>query len=117
MGERSTSSDPTGFAHRYDDSRHANRSPDHDNFTAGASVSHSEQGEPSMAMQSRTEASALGISEAPLDGAVHRHGAAPGFRHFLGNPNASQRFKVYGIDPLNAPEHLPKIRELMNRLS
>ena len=29
----------------------------------------------------------------------------------------SQRFKAYGLDPLDAPEHLPKVRGLMNRLS
>ncbi|WP_407176271.1 peroxidase family protein [Bradyrhizobium sp. STM 3562] len=43
--------------------------------------------------------------------------AAPGFRHFLGNPQPSQRFRVFGIDPLNSPEHLPRVRALMNRLS
>jgi hypothetical protein len=42
---------------------------------------------------------------------------SPGFRHFLFTPDASQRFKAYGIDPLDAPEHLPKARGLMNRLS
>jgi hypothetical protein len=40
-----------------------------------------------------------------------------GFRHFLGTPNASQRFKAYGVDPLDVPEHLPKVRGLMDRLS
>ncbi|MEA2884640.1 MAG: hypothetical protein QOH32_3896 [Bradyrhizobium sp.] len=42
---------------------------------------------------------------------------APGFRHFLGTPRASQRFKAYGIDPLSAPTHVPAVRALMNRLS
>ena len=71
-----------------------------------------------MAMQKRTEASALAHSEtATIDGAVRRDVPPPGFRHFLDTPNASQRFKVFGIDPLEAPEHLPKIRGLMNRLS
>jgi hypothetical protein len=42
---------------------------------------------------------------------------APGFRHFLGTPHPSQRFRVYGIDPLAAPEKLPEVRGLMNRLS
>jgi hypothetical protein len=47
----------------------------------------------------------------------HRRGAPSGFRHFLGMPNASQRFKAYGLDPLDAPQHLPRVRGLMNRLS
>ena len=42
---------------------------------------------------------------------------SPGFRHFLGPPKPSQRFKAYGIDPLHAPEQSEKIRELMHRLS
>src|SRR6266404_4833384 len=71
-----------------------------------------------MAMQKRTEASAFAISEtAPIHGAVRREGPPPGFRHFLGTPKVSQRFRVFGIDPLEEPEHLPKVRDLMNRLS
>jgi hypothetical protein len=67
-------------------------------------------------VQTGTGASALGISEpAPID--VHREGTPSGFRHFLGTPKASQRFKAYGIDPLTTPAHLPKVRGLMNRLS
>jgi hypothetical protein len=46
-----------------------------------------------------------------------RAGAAPGFRHFLGTPHASQRFRAFGIDPLDSPAHLPKLRGLMHRLS
>ena len=42
---------------------------------------------------------------------------APGFRHFLGTPRISQRYKAYGIDPLSAPAHVPAVRALMNRLS
>jgi hypothetical protein len=42
---------------------------------------------------------------------------APGFRHFLGSPQQSQRFRVFGIDPLESPAHLTEIRALMNRLS
>ena len=69
-------------------------------------------------MQARTEASALGISEpAPVDAPIHGDGTPSGFRHFLGTPQASQRFKAYGIDPLTSPAHLPKVRGLMNRLS
>ncbi len=71
-----------------------------------------------MAVRRRTEASALGISEAaPLYGPAHGFRTPPGFRHFLGTPHASQRFRAYGIDPLDAPEQLPKIRTLMDRLS
>jgi hypothetical protein len=71
-----------------------------------------------MAVQMGIAASVPGISEiAPADGVDPRHEAPPGFRHFLGTPNASQRFRAYGIDPLDAPEHLPKVRALMNRLS
>jgi hypothetical protein len=71
-----------------------------------------------MAVQRATEASALGIPDtAPIGARVPRHGTSPGFRHFLFAPDASQRFKAYGIDPLDAPEHLPKVRGLMNRLS
>jgi hypothetical protein len=64
------------------------------------------------------EARALGISKtAPVGGSADRYRTPPGFRHFLGTPHASQRFRAYGIDPLGAPEQLPKIRALMNRLS
>jgi hypothetical protein len=71
-----------------------------------------------MAVQKRSEAFASMTSEtAPIHGAVRRDGPPPGFRHFLGTPKASQRFRVFGIDPLEAPEHLPKVRGLMNRLS
>jgi hypothetical protein len=62
------------------------------------------------------EASALAISETTPD-PVHRDRTPSGFRHFLGTPRASQRFKAYGIDPLTTPAHLPKVRGLMNRLS
>jgi hypothetical protein len=49
--------------------------------------------------------------------AAKANAMAPGFRHFLGTPHPSQRFRVYGIDPLAAPEELPRVRGLMNRLS
>ena len=50
--------------------------------------------------------------------ADHVHdGAAPGFRHFLGTPGASQRFRAFGIDPLESPAHVANIRGLMHRLS
>ena len=74
-------------------------------------------------MQKGTEAFALPTLEiAPLEIAPaglldEQHETSPGFRHFLGTPKPSQRFKAYGIDPLEAPEHSEKIRGLMNRLS
>jgi hypothetical protein len=69
-------------------------------------------------VQKGTEAFALPILEtAATDGSVRRQETPPGFRHFLATPGPSQRFKAYGIDPLNAPEHLQRIRGLMNRLS
>ena len=43
--------------------------------------------------------------------------AAPGFRHFLGTPLPSQRFRIYGIDPLASPSAQPELRKLMKRLS
>ena len=46
-----------------------------------------------------------------------RERAAPGFRHFLGTPRASQRFRAFGIDPLQTPGHVQNIRGLMHRLS
>src|SRR5665213_3863125 len=71
-----------------------------------------------MAVRNATEASALRISKMapPIDGLADRCGT-PGFRHFLGSPRPSQRFRAYGVDPLDAPEQLPRIRALMNRLS
>jgi hypothetical protein len=71
-----------------------------------------------MSAQKGIEASALRVSETTAaDGLVPTPGTPPGFRHFLGSPDPSQRFTVYGIDPLAAPAHLPKVRGLMNRLS
>jgi hypothetical protein len=69
-----------------------------------------------MAAQKGVQASLLTL-EAAADTAAGDSAAAPGFRHFLGTPRPSQRFKVYGIDPLCAPAHLPRVRALMNRLS
>jgi len=43
--------------------------------------------------------------------------SAAGFRHFLGSPLPSQRFRVFGVDPLQSPARLGEIRALMNRLS
>src|ERR1700731_2515016 len=75
-------------------------------------------GEVSMAAQKGMEASALVISEtASVEVPASGRGTPPGFRHFLGMPLPSQRFTIYGIDPLVAPGHLPMVRGLMNRLS
>jgi hypothetical protein len=69
-------------------------------------------------VQKRTEAFALPISQtAPMDAAAGCPAMPSGFRHFLGTPKPSQRFKAYGVDPLEAPEQSEKIRGLMNRLS
>lgn len=48
---------------------------------------------------------------------VVRGDAAPGFRHFLGTPRASQRFRAFGVDPVEFPSHVQNIRGLMHRLS
>jgi hypothetical protein len=71
-----------------------------------------------MAAQTMIEASAIETPDvAPIDDSLHLQRTPPGFRHFLGAPRASQRFKAYGIDPLVVPEHSQNIRGLMNRLS
>src|SRR3979411_393708 len=69
-----------------------------------------------MAAQKGAQASLVTL-EAAADAAARDAATAPGFRHFLGTPRPSQRFKAYGIDPLCAPAHLPRVRALMNRLS
>src|ERR1700758_4279320 len=46
-----------------------------------------------------------------------RLATAAGFRHFLGTHLPSQRFRVFGGDPLQSPSHVSDIRALMNRLS
>ena len=53
----------------------------------------------------------------PAHGTAVQGGSAPGFRHFLGTPGASQRFRAFGVDPLQTPAHLQNIRGLMHRLS
>src|ERR1700733_4596579 len=71
-----------------------------------------------MAVHEGIEASALRISETTAaDDLVPTSGTPRGFRHFLGSPRPSQRFTVYGIDPVATPAHLPRVRGLMNRLS
>ena len=59
-----------------------------------------------MAAQKGAQASLVTL-EAVVDVSVRDNTTAPGFRHFLGTPRPSQRFKVDGIDPLCAPAHLP----------
>jgi hypothetical protein len=68
-----------------------------------------------MVVQKGREAFAFVASESTADASASR--TAPGFRHFLGTPRPSQRFKAYGIDPLDVPAQMPKVRALMNRLS
>src|SRR3984957_7466023 len=69
-----------------------------------------------MAVQG-AEAFPLTTSEVDArDNSAHA-AATPGFRHFLRSPNPSQRFRAFGFDPLDSPEHLPKLRGLMHRLS
>ena len=69
-------------------------------------------------MRKGTEALVLPISQTTAIDAAADHRQMPtGFRHFLGTPKPSQRYKAYGVDPLDAPEHGEKVRGLMSRLS
>lgn len=71
-----------------------------------------------MAVQKAAKSSSFGISQtAVMGGPLQARPTPAGFRHFLGTPEPSQRFKVFGLDPLDAPEHSPGVRGLMNRLS
>ncbi len=71
-----------------------------------------------MPVQKAAESSSFGISQtAVMGGPLQARPTPAGFRHFLGTPEPSQRFKVFGLDPLDAPEHSPGVRGLMNRLS
>src|SRR5690242_4106075 len=63
------------------------------------------------------DAISLTAPEIEPHGGHARDGTAPGFRHFLGTPGASQRFRAFGIDPLQSPTHVQNIRGLMHRLS
>jgi hypothetical protein len=56
------------------------------------------------------------IAIGPADSHAHDSGVS-GFRHFLGTPRASQRFRAFGIEPLATPAHVQNIRGLMHRLS
>jgi hypothetical protein len=69
-----------------------------------------------MAVQKVADASSLRASELDTRGPISAT-ATPGFRHFLGTPTPSQRFRAFGIDPLCSPSHHAKLRGLMHRLS
>ena len=63
------------------------------------------------------ETAVIGAGVNATKGNGTANGPAPGFRHFLGPPQPLQRFRVDGVDPSAAPEQLPRVRGLMNRLS
>ncbi|WP_213289100.1 peroxidase family protein [Bradyrhizobium sp. sGM-13] len=69
-----------------------------------------------MAVQKVADVSSFRTSELNTRGSVPP-AAVPGFRHFLGTPTPSQRFRAFGIDPLESPSHHAKLRGLMHRLS
>ncbi|SDN76182.1 Animal haem peroxidase [Afipia sp. GAS231] len=69
-----------------------------------------------MAVQKVAEASTLQTSGTEARDAV-QPAAAPGFRHFLHTPLPSQRFRAFGMDPLESPVLQPRLRGLMHRLS
>jgi len=69
-----------------------------------------------MAVQKVAEASILQASGTEARDAV-QPAAAPGFRYFLRTPLPSQRFRAFGVDPLESPALQPRLRGLMHRLS
>jgi heme peroxidase len=69
-----------------------------------------------MALQKVADTSSFRTSELDTRDSA-RSPTAPGFRHFLGSPAASQRFRAFGVDPLTSPAVLPDLRRLMQRLS
>jgi hypothetical protein len=69
-----------------------------------------------MALQNVASASTFRSSGVDTRGAA-RAATMPGFRHFLGTPAPSQRFRAFGIDPLASPSHHAELRGLMHRLS
>ena len=90
----------------------------HDNFTTFFALS---PPRPSarvvlMALQNVADASSFRTSEFDTRDSA-RSPTAPGFRHFLGTPAASQRFRAFGVDPLSSPAIMPELRRLMHRLS
>ena len=69
-----------------------------------------------MVLQNVADASSFRTSEFDTRDSTQA-GATPGFRHFLGAPTPSQRFRAFGVDPLGSPSHQAKLRGLMHRLS
>src|SRR5512144_1727915 len=69
-----------------------------------------------MALQNVADASSFRTSGFDTRASA-RSPTAPGFRHFLGAPAASQRFRAFGVDPLSSPAIMPELRKLMQRLS
>ena len=69
-----------------------------------------------MAVQEVADASSSQASEhaarCPISAAT-----TPGFRHFLGTPSPSQRFRAFGAEPLASSSDHAKLRGLMHRLS
>jgi hypothetical protein len=69
-----------------------------------------------MAVQKVADALTLPTSEFNTRDSA-QSATTPGFRHFLGTPAPSQRFRAFGIDPLCSPSHHANLRGLMHRLS
>jgi hypothetical protein len=69
-----------------------------------------------MALQNVADASSFRTSEFDTHDSAPA-APTPGFRHFLGTPAPSQRFRAFGIDPLGSPSHRAELRGLMHRLS
>ena len=69
-----------------------------------------------MALQKVADASSFRASEFDTRDSAQA-ATTPGFRHFLGTPAPSQRFRAFGVDPLGSPSHHAKLRGLMHRLS
>ena len=63
------------------------------------------------------DASSLKMSADAASGHDADIASGAGFRHFLGTPRPSQRFRAFDVDPLQSPAHVPEIRALMDRLS
>lgn len=69
-----------------------------------------------MALQNVADTSSFGTAGFATHGSA-RATAMPGFRHFLGTPAPSQRFRAFGVDPLVSPSQHAELRGLMHRLS
>src|SRR6185436_1092245 len=57
-----------------------------------------------MALQKVADASSFRASEFDTRDSAQA-ATTPGFRHFLGTPAPSQRFRAFGVDPLGSPPH------------